>query len=130
MSTVELDDDIKDRRRLDSIPVWGAGPIPSERAHAEVKSVRGFADVMRIFLRAWPYLLPMVLGYWRERTIVRDVRGDIAEVAIVLHQRIRFVLIGFLSRCLSGICGVIKIRWRVLDWSQGGEQPSNIGGRL
>ena len=72
MSTLELDDDIKDRRRLDSIPVWGAGPIPSESAHAEVKSVRGFADVMRIFLRAWPYLLPMVLGYWRERTIVRE----------------------------------------------------------
>lgn len=70
MSTVELDDDAQDRRRLDAIPIWGAGPIPPERDHDEVKDVRGFADVMRIFLRAWPYLLPMVLGYWRERAII------------------------------------------------------------
>ena len=70
MSTIDLDDDARDRRRLDAIPVWGAGSIPPERDHVEVKDVRGFADVMRIFFRAWPYLLPMVLGYWRERAVV------------------------------------------------------------
>lgn len=70
MSTIDLDNKARDRRRLDAIPIWGAGPISPERDHEEVEDVRGFADVMRIFFRTWPYLLPMVLGYWRERTVV------------------------------------------------------------
>ncbi len=70
MSTIDLDDNARDRRRLDAIPVWSAGPIPPERDHIEVKDVRGFTDVMRIFFRTWPYLLPMVLGYWREHAVV------------------------------------------------------------
>ena len=70
MSTIDLDDNARDRRRLDAIPVWSAGPIPPERDHVEVKDVRGFTDVMRIFFRTWPYLLPMVLGYWREHAVV------------------------------------------------------------
>ena len=69
MSTIDLDNDARDRRRLDAIPVWGAGPIPAARDRDEVEDVRGFTDVLRIFFRTWPYLLPMVLGYWRERTV-------------------------------------------------------------
>ena len=71
MSTIDLDNDARDRRRLDAIPVWGAGPIPKARDRDDVEDARSFADVLRIFLRTWPYLLPMVLGYWRERTVVR-----------------------------------------------------------
>ena len=70
MSTIDLDSDARDRRRLDAIPIWGAGPIPPARDRDEVEEVRGFTDVVRIFLRTWPYLVPMVLGYWRERAVV------------------------------------------------------------
>ena len=69
MSTIDLDSDARDRRRLKAIPIWGAGPIPPGRDRDEVEDVRGFTDVLRIFFRTWPYLLPMVLGYWRERTV-------------------------------------------------------------
>ncbi len=70
MSTIDLDSEARDRRRLDAIPVWGAGPIPPARDRDEVEQVRGFTDVLRIFIRTWPYLVPMVLGYWRERAVV------------------------------------------------------------
>ena len=70
MSTTDLDSDARDRRRLDAIPIWGAGPIPPARDRDEVEDVRGFTDVLRIFFRTWPYLVPMVLGYWRERAII------------------------------------------------------------
>ncbi len=70
MSTIDLDSEARDRRRLDAIPVWGAGPIPPGRDRDEVEDVRGFTDVLRIFFRTWPYLVPMVLGYWRERAVV------------------------------------------------------------
>ena len=113
MSTVELDDDIKDRRRLDSIPVWGAGPIPSERAHAEVKSVRGFADVMRIFLRAWPYLLPMVLGYWRERTIVREAGWQRLGTTDWNYRYVPFVVTGlFATGPLTGLISLCE-NWQL-----------------
>lgn len=59
----------KDQRRLAAIPVWGDGEIPANRLRSDGPDVRGFVDVMRVFLRTWPYLLPMVLGYWRERGI-------------------------------------------------------------
>ena len=70
MSTLDSDNNARDRRRRDAIPVWSAGPIPPARDRDEVEDVRGFTDVLRIFFRTWPYLLPMVLGYWRERAIL------------------------------------------------------------
>ena len=69
ISTVDPGGDSQDRRRLAAIPVWGAGPIPAGRDREEVAEVRGLTDVLRIFFRTWPYLLPMVLGFWRERTV-------------------------------------------------------------
>ena len=71
MSTIDVDDRAQNKRRLDAIPVWRAGEIPADRDHHAHEDIRGFVDVMRIFFRTWPYLAPLVLGYWRERTVAK-----------------------------------------------------------
>ena len=58
-----------DSRRVRALPVWGAGVVPPERDRRGDDDGRGFGDVLRIFLRTWPYLAPMVLGHWRERDV-------------------------------------------------------------
>ena len=65
-----------DRDRIKALPSWAGGEIPPERDHVAVEDVKGFTDVVRIFLRTWPFLLPMVIGYWRERPVVRWSRWN------------------------------------------------------
>ena len=67
---------LNDSHRVRALPVWGAGAIPPERDRSAENDGRGFADVVRIFLRTWPYLAPMVLGYWRERDLGQWPRGS------------------------------------------------------
>ena len=54
-----------DRARLRALPVWGPAAVPAERDHAVGEDRRAFTDVLRIFVRTWPWLRPMVFGYWR-----------------------------------------------------------------
>ena len=67
---------MNDSHRVRALPVWGAGAIPPERDRSAENDGRGFADVVRIFLRTWPYLAPMVLGYWREHDLGQWPRGS------------------------------------------------------
>ena len=39
---------------------------------ADTADVQGFRDVFKVFIRTWPYLATLVLGYWREKTLLRS----------------------------------------------------------
>ena len=56
-----------DARRIDALPLWGEAPASPEEDDANDE--RGFADVIRILLRTWPWLAPMVFGIWREHPV-------------------------------------------------------------
>ncbi len=65
-----------------AFPFWGKGEAPPETARAREPDGRKFAAIIRIFARTWPYLLPHVLGYWREfPRSPRDGNGEAREYA-------------------------------------------------
>ena len=56
-------DDLKQARAL---PFWGKGEAPATSESPRGPEEQGFVAIVRIFIRTWPYLLPQVLGRWRE----------------------------------------------------------------
>ena len=68
-------DNLKQTRVL---PFWGNG---EDAGTSEVKAApdqRGFTDILKIFVRTWPYLIPQIVGYWREipRRTAADLDGQ------------------------------------------------------
>ena len=55
-----------------------------DREEAERPDERGFVAIVGILVRTWPYLLPLVAGYWREIPR-RGTAGE--EVAEAIDQR-------------------------------------------
>ena len=60
---------VRDDQRANAISVWGPAKLPSDTEVRDPED-RGFTAVFRIFLRTWPYLRPMLIGYWRDRTVL------------------------------------------------------------
>jgi len=76
----QLIDLIKEARAL---PFWGGGKALPKAAGDGEGDQRNFAAIVRIFARTWPYLLPHIIGYWRELPRSRDLgdgeAGDLAQ---------------------------------------------------
>ncbi|MCY3839842.1 MAG: ABC transporter ATP-binding protein [Gammaproteobacteria bacterium] len=49
-----------------ALPFWGKGQTPPQADRARKPDQRNFAAIVKIFVRTWPYLLPHIIGYWRE----------------------------------------------------------------
>lgn len=69
-------DDVKQAKAL---PVWGDADIPPDRNGKSDSEEHGFIDIIRIFIRTWPYITPQVLGYWREWPESGSAKSDSAE---------------------------------------------------
>ncbi|MYD98495.1 MAG: ABC transporter ATP-binding protein [Gammaproteobacteria bacterium] len=70
----------RDAERIRALPLWGEAPLPPDRVRADDADERGFTDVVRILLRTWPWLKPMVIGSWRHQALpirVNDKPGSI-----------------------------------------------------
>ena len=65
---------MSDVERATAITTWSDVRREHDRYGAPDK--RGLVDVIRIFIRTWPYLRPMVVGYWREKTLGRTSLAD------------------------------------------------------
>ena len=64
-----------DAERTRALPFWGEAPLPPDRYRPDDADGRGFTDVMRILLRTWPWLKPLVIGTWRERALPIATNG-------------------------------------------------------
>ena len=53
-----------EQRRLHALPFMGDGPIPAERDRTVEDDTASFTAVLKLFLRAWPYIKPQVFGRW------------------------------------------------------------------
>ena len=53
------------RALAQALPFLGDGGR-REAAAAETPDERGFVAIVKIFARTWPYLLPHIVGYWRQ----------------------------------------------------------------
>lgn len=49
-----------------ALPFLGKGEAPPQAERASEPDGRNFAAIIKIFVRTWPYLLPYIIGYWRE----------------------------------------------------------------
>ncbi len=74
-------------KQAQALPFWGGGEARPEVARATPNDT-GLAAIVRIFARTWPYLLPHIIGYWREfpsrrRTGIDEANdvapGDVAD---------------------------------------------------
>lgn len=54
--------------RVRQLPKWGTADIPRSRDRDAVDDSHGFAEIIKVFVRTWPYIMPLVFGYWRGRT--------------------------------------------------------------
>lgn len=60
---------MEDRELANALPAWGDTDIPRYSDRYRETDKRGFGDVIKIFVRTWPYLLPQILGHWREYAV-------------------------------------------------------------
>lgn len=54
------------REQAHALPFLRAGDDDLNKATAASSDKHGFYEIIKIFLRTWPYLLPHVVGYWHE----------------------------------------------------------------
>ena len=66
-----------------ALPFLGKGEAPPQAERGREADGRSFVAIIKIFARTWPYLLPHVIGYWREiprsRAFGNRDRRDFAE---------------------------------------------------
>jgi ABC-type multidrug transport system fused ATPase/permease subunit len=55
-----------DMNQARALPFWGYGEAVPQKDRVTEPGERGFAAIIKIFARTWPYLLPHMIGYWRE----------------------------------------------------------------
>lgn len=56
----------RDLARVRQIPKWGDANIPESRDRHVRDDRHGFADIVKVFVRTWPYIMPLVFGSWRD----------------------------------------------------------------
>ena len=57
---------LDDMKQAQALPFWGKGAALPKTKSLREPGDRGFAAIIKIFARTWPYLLPHMIGYWRE----------------------------------------------------------------
>ncbi|MCY3885891.1 MAG: ABC transporter ATP-binding protein [Gammaproteobacteria bacterium] len=51
-------------RASKALPIFGPGELPPEKMAKVSDDESGFIDVLKLFLRSWPYIRPQLLGRW------------------------------------------------------------------
>ncbi len=57
---------LDDMKQAQALPFWGKGEALPTTKRLRESGDRGLAAIIKIFARTWPYLLPHMIGYWRE----------------------------------------------------------------
>ena len=52
------------RHQTRALPMWRGAPIPPERDRDAATDEHDLGGVVRIFLRTWPFIAPLVFGRW------------------------------------------------------------------
>lgn len=53
-----------DQRRVHALPFMGDAPIPAEQDRSVDDDTHDFWIILKLFLRAWPYVRPQMFGRW------------------------------------------------------------------
>ena len=112
MSDIALDDreGSSDRERKRALPIWGAAPIPPERDRDLASDSQDLGSVVRIFLRTWPFIAPLVFGYWRSIRSVRWPFATALETSWTAHYT---PLVATVAAAFGPLSGWLPVG---LDW--------------
>ena len=67
--------------RVRQLPKWGDADIPQSRDRDAVEDDHGFSDIIKVFVRTWPYIMPLVLGYWRASSWRDSTTNEVGDAA-------------------------------------------------
>ena len=56
-----------DIERAAALPKLGYAETTPDKP--EGSADKKFKEIVKIFIRTWPFLLPLIIGYWREKTL-------------------------------------------------------------
>jgi len=56
--------------RASALPKFGYADTTPDKP--EGSADKKFTEIVKIFIRTWPFLLPLIIGYWRERTLSKS----------------------------------------------------------
>ena len=63
---------MNEQNLINALPTWGDADLPAHRDRSADSDQRGLSDVVKILIRTWPFLLPQILGHWRDYTLLRS----------------------------------------------------------
>ena len=92
-----LGESMQDQQLVDAIPSFSDAALPEDRARKIDDDAHQFSHVLKIFIRTWPYLIPMFIGYWR--CFPSGVAGD-----RVTQDGWSFRYVGVLTTLLAVLC--------------------------
>ncbi len=101
---------MEDKELANALPPWGDTDVPVYRDRYRETDERGFSDVIKIFIRTWPYLLPQILGHWREYTVPTSLNLPSGE------SEWSFRYVPFLVTILALIGPVTNLMPIGVDW--------------
>ena len=95
-------------RRARALPIYARGEIPDDKNLTVKDDSSGFLDVLRLFLRSWPYIRPQLLGRWYvPGKGIEDRVADtfVAEGYTFAYAPILFILVGLLGPLVGFVQG-------------------------
>lgn len=95
--TITQQDVQENRRRARALPIYARGDIPADKNLSVADDSSGFIDVLRLFLRSWPFIRPQLLGRWYvPGKGIEDRVADtfVAEGYTFAYAPILFILVG------------------------------------
>lgn len=112
--TITQRDVQENHRRARALPIYARGEIPADKNLSVADDSSGFLDVLRLFLRSWPYIRPQLLGRWYVpgRGIENRVADTfVAEGYSFAYAPILFVAIAILAPLLGYAPRTLEFMW-------------------
>lgn len=60
--------------RAAALPKFGYADTSPDKPEGSAE--KNFKEIVKIFIRTWPFLLPLIIGYWREKTLSKAATFD------------------------------------------------------
>ena len=106
--TITQRDVQENHRRARALPIYARGHIPDDKNLSVQDDSSGFLDVLRLFLRSWPYIRPQLLGRWYvPGKGLEDRVADtfVAEGYTFAYAPILFVLVALMGPLVGFVQG-------------------------
>ena len=98
--TITQRDVQENHRRARALPIYARGTIPADKNLSVQDDSSGFLDVLRLFLRSWPYIRPQLLGRWFVHG--KGIENRIADTFVAEGYTFAYAPILFIVVALAG----------------------------